>query len=1281
MQFLLLLNRKKIIICSITVIMCFTVQANSVILRKNFFWSEHRNYPVRGVNYDFYQTFDGAYQNEQTKWLPYFKDAIRLGIRAEDINIKIRNLVTSDNISNKIQQTKALQLLQEFDIQTTIGLEQGNSLIVLQFLPLAGNYASGIVKQIISCEIEITYKTVQPTISLGKKAFASNSALANGQWYKIAVVNTGFHKLDAALFNNNGIPTANIDPRSIRIYSYGAGVLPQPNSVTRPDDMLEHAILVQGESDGSFNDNDYVMFFGKSQFDVWKQNGNQLVREKNIYSDTTYYFLTFNQGLGKRITTSTAQPAIDVLETKHYYCYSYERELVNPGKSGKVFLGETFDRQNPRQFSVNIVGNTGVDTFRIRSSVAARANISPASFVVSINNVNIITHNNMPVLGTYYGAPYYAPSESSALFPATSGNLNVSYRFNQTPGGSIGWLDFFELTGKAKITWYNNQVLYRVLAANNQIVGYDIEGAPNGIRMFNVTNQSDVKELPVTVANNLSRVINQASGLNELAGFFGFNSLINPIMIGRIANQDLHGLPLADGIYIAPGEFYQEAQRLAQFHAERGLKIHVVTTHQIYNEFGSGCADVTAIRDFIRMFYNKTTVNADRLKFVTLFGRASYDYKGRIANNSNFVPTYQSNFSNLAESYCSDDYIALLDDNEGRWDEVSSGSEFMEIGVGRLPVSNNIELKQVIDKIISYHSSEALADWRNRLVFVSDDDDQNLHQNQANKMANNISNNFKQYNAQKIFIDAFKEEILAGGERYPNAQRAINDAVQKGSLILNYTGHGGELGWAAERILTIENINSWTNANRLSLFVTATCEFSRFDDPERVSAGELTFLNPNGGTIGLLTTVRLVYVDANDRLNDAFYRSVGLESAKRASTVSFGEMMRLTKSLTQMSVNDRSFTLLGDAAMHLAIPRYNVTTTAINGKPITTITDTLKALSKVTVEGRVEDMNGQLMNNFNGLVYPTVFDKPSTYRTLVNNPGSAPSLTFQMQDNIIYSGSATVKNGIFSFSFIVPKDISYQFGKGKISYYAENQTIDGNGFNEDFLIGGTADSINRDAVGPDVRLFINDESFVYGGITSPSPLFIARLFDINGINTVGKGIGRELVLILDNDQSQSIPMSNYYRAKTDSYQEGEVRYQLSNLSPGKHTLTLRAWDTHNNPTESTIEFTVINNDQLSLKNVLNYPNPFVNATTFHFDHNAAGEDMTVMIQIYTVSGQLIKTLSTETIAMESHFDDIFWDGRDDFGDKLANGVYIYKVKVKSRSGKTDEVTQKLVILN
>lgn len=1284
MQFLSPLRRIFFTILSFTVLMLCESAGANLLVKRTIVWREDTDVTYDGVKFPHFVSFENSQLSKRQLWLPYWGELIRFNANVTNLRISIKTRLLGKFIEQgSIQNQSAIKSWDNYNLNFQLGTEDGKSVVSVSMLPLELG-ADGSVLPLTNFELSIDYDIVTPNNAtfLAKRAFASASVLAQGDWYKVAVTKTGFQRLDRNFFISNNIPITSIDPRTIKVYGNGAGLLPQPNSEQRPDDLVENAIWVSGESDGVFDVNDYVLFYGKAQGDVWKQSGNRLYREKNIYADTTYYFITFNQGNGKRIQKQVSMPSEDRSQNTHVFCHAHESELQNVGKTGRQFLGEAFDRTPTQNFTFYIDGFISSEPIQLISRVAARSYISPSRFDVSVNGTYLFSHDNIATVGTNYEANYFVDSGPlDQNFLSQTQQVTLTYKYNTPPGGAVGWLDYFEINTNAAMTWYSSQVLFRVLPPASGVTKYSIAGAPASTRIFNVSKGTDVEELVTAQDGANVAFAYPTSTYTEFAGISGSTSFWVPQMVGKLTNQNLHGLPVVDAIYITPAGFYKEAIRLAAFHQQRGVSIHVINVNDIYNEFSSGAQDISAIRDFLRMFYTRGSASS-KLKYVTFWGRASYDYKYRISGNSNFVPTYQSIASQSPlSSYCSDDYFGFLDDGEGKWDSGSDPKEYLDVAIGRLPVSDETEASNAVDKIIGYYRSDRMGDWRNKIVFVADDEDGGLHQRDANIMANSVVNRFGNYNVQKVWIDAYKEEVVAGGQRYPSAQKAIVDAVQKGCFIINYTGHGGELGWAAERILTIEDINSWTNAIRLPLFVTATCEFSRFDDPARKSAGELTFLSTQGGSIGLFTTVRLVSAYSNTVLNTYFYNRVGLDSTSKTAPKTLGEIMRLTKNDYGITDNnERNFTLLGDAVMRLAYPTYNVVTTSINNKPVVDVTDTLKALSKVTITGTVRDLSGQQLA-FNGEVYPTVYDKPSTYQTLVNNTTSLPKLQFDMQNNIIYSGVASVVNGSFSFSFIVPKDIAYQVGRGKISYYASNMSEDANGLNQNFVVGGTADSAEADAEGPQVRLFMNDEKFIYGGLTGESPLFIAKLYDAHGINTTGRGIGRELTLIIDGDNTKSVVVSDYYKAKTNSYQEGEVRYPLKNLTAGKHTATLKAWDTYNNASESTTEFVVASNEDMSLDHVLNYPNPFNGNTTFHFDHNKAGESLTVSIQIFTISGRLTKTLSTQMVAATSHFDQISWNGLDEYGDKLANGVYIYKVRVRSASGKSTEATQKLVILN
>ncbi|MDP3927970.1 MAG: type IX secretion system sortase PorU [Bacteroidota bacterium] len=1215
--------------------------------------------------------------------LPAYQGVLKLNQNSvQDVKIVIESEKNYDLTAN----FSAEKLKSSYQINYYVAIERGEFKLLYQIVPL--KKIGSAIQKLEKFSLDITYGINQNAINLNKKqTYASQSLLATGDWIKIGTTQNGVYRIDYVTLRNLGINPDNIDPRNLKLYGHGAGMLPQANSSARIDDLKEIAIRIQGENDGRFNPGDFLLFYGESQINQWQYNPNtqNYSFQSNLYSDTTYYFLTYANSPGLRISTTPSLTGENATVNSYTHLQFYNNERTNLTKSGKVWVGEEFDRVTQQNFNVSIPNLILSEPIKLRSSVTARSFVSSA-FELKVNGQNILTQNMNPVIPGYEQAFTSGLNVSQTTFTSNSANFILNYTYNKPSSGSVGWLDFYEIQAKSELRNLGGNFIFKDATnmGTGKITKYEI-GSNRNLTVLDVTDPLRPIQIEGTFANNIYSFTYATDSLKTFAVYDGSN-FIQATNFGKMANQNLHGLPAADGFIISHPAFLAESNRLAKHHKEKdNLNIHVINIHDIYNEFSSGSQDLCAIRDFLRMFYKRAANPADAPKYVALFGRASYDYKYRSNPNSNFIPTFQSweSFSPTS-SYCSDDFLGFLDDNEGRWDIGSNLNELLDIGIGRIPVSNATEAAQMVDKFISYTEAESFGPWRNKLVFTADDEDGSVHQGQADNLANDLLSKYPEYNIDKIYLDAYRRESTAGGARFPDAQKAFNNAVQNGCLIFNYTGHGGEVGLTAERVMGIDDINKWTNGLkengvRLPLFLTATCEFSRFDDPFRVSAGELVLLNPIGGGIALFTTVRLVYSGQNEALNRKFYEQVGFDSVSQLNPPRLGDVARRSKN-AYLDVNTRNFTLLGDPILMLAYGKHNIKTTQINEVPLAQFQDTLKALKKFEIKGIVTNSNGQTMNNFNGIIYPIVFDKFASYRTL-GNTQSSPPMSFSMQNNVLYRGKATVTNGNFTFSFVVPKDIAYEYGFGKISYYAHDATVDANGYTNTILIGGTADSAEVDNKGPDIKLFLNDDKFINGGITNENPKLIARLFDENGINTTGRGIGRDLIYVLNNNQTQAVIVNDFYQATLNSYQSGEVNVPIAGLPVGKHQLKFRAYDVYNNVSEASLDFEVKSAAKPSIERLLNYPNPFNNLTTFHFDHNLNGQDMQVMIQIFTVNGKLVKSLLAQQRGEGTHFDQLTWDGKDDYGDKLANGVYIYKCKVSATGNKTAEKIEKLVILN
>ncbi|HSI89761.1 MAG TPA: type IX secretion system sortase PorU [Adhaeribacter sp.] len=1207
--------------------------------------------------------------------------------------------------------TDLLKASPEFKISS--GTANGKTISLVSFVPMRLNPQTGQAEKLTSFEYTFTAGAGTLKRDHTRRSSAATSVLSSGEWFKIAVTGTGIYKIDRNLLQNLGINVQSLDPRRLQLYGNGGGMLPQANAATRHDDLVQNAILVAGEADGQFNNDDYVLFYAQGPH-TWKADmaNEKFSHQFNVYSDTAYYFLTIGQTPGLRVnTTSVAGNPTQTISTFAERAF-HETDWKNMLTSGREWFGEEFNSYTlTRDFTFplsDLVPGSGI------SLTSAVLGVSPVPssqiggrFSIRINNQLLGVQQT---IGHGGGSYHAAGDEDIATFTPllstlqyNNQQLRISIAFDQMgQPASTGYLNYLLLNAERQLRLFGDQTSFRSFSniSANAISQFQIGTGPVDPAKTFVWDVTD-PVLPVgqNISVNGSQITFNAKTdkLREFIVFTGSNFADIPRPVGRIQNQNLHALNLdgkLDLVIVTHPKFMSAAHRLANHRRQHDkLKVAVVNIYQVYNEFSSGAQDVTAIRDLMKMVYDRQKQNgtktADSLAYLLLFGDASYDYKSKFANatlnrtqnNNNFVPVYESRESVAPlNTYSSEDYFGLLDDLEGEWRENGGGqTELLDIGIGRLPANSIEEANIMVDKLINYSNPSHFGKWRNRLTFIADDEDGGMHQTSAEDVVNIVEKDYPDYNINKIYLDMFKQVTAPNGKRSPECVAAIDRAVEQGSLVMNYVGHGGETGLAAEQIITINQINNWNNYNNPTFFLTATCEFGRYDDPKRPSAAEYSLLSDKGAAVGLVTTTRPVMSYSNDALNISFYDHAFKPINGRMPRM--GEIYQLTKNknIWNHTVNNRNFALLGDPSMRLAYPEEEVKITSVTVQPGATPTDTLNALATVTLTGAVTNKQQQTLSDFNGKVQVTVFEKSTQVQTLGDE---TPVRNYTVQESVIYEGVATATNGLFSSTFVVPKDIAYHYGRGKVSLYAFTNNKDAHGAKTDIIIGGSAPGVPLDTIPPVISLFMDNESFVYGGLTGSSSLLISHLSDSSGINTAGLGIGHEITATLDGNKENVKVLNEYYVSDVDNFRSGKVRYLFKNLTPGPHELRVKAWDTHNNSSEKRIEFVVASSEGLALDHVLNYPNPFSTNTTFHFDHNRAGEDLDIQIQIFTVSGKLIRTLNATSFASKPHISEISWNGRDEYNDVLAKGVYIYKLNVRStRDGAKVSKYEKLVILN
>ncbi|KAA9325272.1 type IX secretion system sortase PorU [Hymenobacter busanensis] len=1220
------------------------------------------------------------------------------------------------------------------------GYEKHRTVTLVSITPVRRSAQSGQPEKLTSFSYTYTLGTA-PQARRGTRVYAPNSVLNQGEWYKIGIAGnvaggsdgSGIYKLSKAFLQGLGVPVQSLNPRNLQLYGNALGMLPQANNIKRPDDLTQNPLLFVGNPDNTFDDNEYFLMYGRGPH-TWVRDAatpTQFRHVLNLYADTAYYFLTVGNSAGLRVA---AAPAVSGTPTatirQSVERQFYELELTNLLHSGRQWLGEGFNNGTQKEVRFAVSDLVPNSALQLTTSVAATAlprtcNVYPdpnevTTFRLQLNGSTLQPQDVYNLsCGSGCGLCYPEAANTSIktqrwTIPASAPSdirvgLTYDGRGDQT---ASGYLDYVELQAQRNLTLSSGQLGFRSLEniAPGAVSTFTFSNLPAGATVWDVTDPRKPQEVALTGNSFVART----DTVREYVAFAG-SSFDSPRGFGRVANQNLHAMgktPNSVNLVIVTHPLFKaEAEKLAAHRRQHdNLATVVVTTNQIYNEFSSGGQDVSAIRDFVKMLYDR---NNDNL-YVLLFGDASYDYKSDPSNdpnqvpkdwwskrpikdseNQNFVPTYESqeSFARIYPtrangsdaSYCSDDYFGILDDEEGAWPDNYTG-DLMDAAVGRLPVrtpkgkpTSTEMAATVVNKLIDYDKPAAQGKWRNRLTFVADDGNFGLHTGNSEAAANGIASYQPAFNDNRVYLALYPQQSTAGGQRSAETNAALDAAIEQGSLFVGYAGHGGPRGWTDEQILSNASVLQLQNHQRLTFMFTGTCDFAWYDDPLFNSAGEQVLTDTEGGAIGLLTTTRLADAGYSQALALQFYPALFNRNPTTGRWPRLGDAVIAGKNNDGVDVNNRNYALLGDPSMRLAMPELSAQVRKINGRNLAaTPPDTIRALQRIQLEGDVTNSSG-VASTFNGTVQVTVYEKPTKVQTLGDE--GDPIVSIPVQKDVVYDGQASVTNGRFKVDFVVPKDINYQFGIGKISLYAADptQNIDAHGYHG-INVGGAAATALSDTIPPVISLAMDTEGFVFGGLTRPNTTLLASLSDDSGINTAGTGIGHELTATLDGDPSKLTVLNEYYTADVDKFTSGRVRYLFKGLTTGPHALKVKAWDTFNNSAERTVEFVVAKDEKLAIEHVLNYPNPFATHTTFHFDHNRPGEALDVQVQIFTVSGKLVRTLSAVVPASQSHVKDVEWNGRDEYNDQLARGVYVYRVSVRTGSSQVSKF-EKLVLLN
>ncbi len=1227
--------------------------------------------------------FDGAVMNAQDFHIPSYCGEIENKYNGsfELVNPVFIPLTKEEqrvfNNANNIVPNR-VEILQH---NTTFG---GYGVTKFYLLPVRVNPETNKLEKLISFSLkEIEHNNVEKSTFKTATRVGDTTALASGDWYKIAVNTSGVYKITPQFLTECGFAIANLPVSSVRVLGNGKGVLPEANSKNPNPGLHELKIYMNDvNGDGIFNGSDYALFYahGAHRWD-YNESTEVFSHTYNVYSDKSYYFITTNNGNGKRIDEASYPSGTITYNVNTFDDFQFfEEDKVNLVASGRKWYGDLFDYKLTYNYVMQFANVDVTDSAFLNTKAVARALVANTKMKFKVNNVPV-SNLVFPAVYTSSIADYVIERSTRVGFLPTANTLQIEVTYDNAlyPAGTA-WLDYFAVELRKKLKMNGSSVIFRDKRAyrNGGFAEYLLENATSDIMIWDVTDHHNVRKIAYNLVGTDAKFNAPSDSLRTFAAVKG-SAFPTPEKTGKVQNQHLFGLKNVDMVIVSYPDFLVQAEQLAQFHRNSdGLNVFVATPEMIYNEFSSGMQDITGIKLFLRHLYKNSPSNP--VKYLLLFGDASYDYKNRLPNMHNFVPIFQSKSSfSLTSSTCTDDYFGFLDDDEGN----NMLSENVDIGIGRMPVKSVNEAIVSVSKVINYATEKkSFGDWRNRVLLIADDVDESYELDfvkNVDGLARELDTVQEILNIEKVYIDSYVQEVRAGSQRYPDARQDIFRKVEKGNLITSYLGHGGEVGLAKERILQLPDINGWDNLNNMPLFITVTCEFTRVDDPARVSAGEQLFLNSQGGAIALFSTLRPVYATTNTyNINKELFEYSF--SQVNGEYLTLGDIIRITKNNNQSNDKIR-FSLIGDPALKLAIPEHKVITDSINGIAVGAFADTLKALSKVRITGHIEDFNGNLLTDFNGIVNPTVYDKKSDKATLRNDNQGA-IFNYKTRENIIFKGESSVESGMFAYEFVVPLDISFVIDEGKFSYYATNKVTDAAGVETGILIGGLNLDADFDDEGPEVRVFINDTNFISGGLTDKNPTSIALIADSSGINTVGNGIGHDIVGILDGNTSSPYVLNNYFQSDLNNYQSGRVTFPFFDLEAGTHNLLIRAWDVNNNPGEGEVIFIVDDSHQLALNRVLNYPNPFSNITRFQFEHNRAGDPLQIDIQIFDQKGEMVKRIQQTLVSEGNIVNQITWDGKSDKGSYLSSGVFVYRVIVRSTTdGSSTQDYSKLVFVN
>lgn len=1097
--------------------------------------------------------------------------------------------------------------------------------------------------------------------------YPEHSVLSEGSWFKMQIPQSGIYQMNVTKFPLlKGVST-----ETIGVFGQPGGMLTENNQETRPNDLVEMPIEIMDQNhNGIFDDGDYLMFYaeGSSKWS-YSPSYQRITHQRNSYSDINYCYLTTTQSNQKRITkTAPADEPVGNIDSCTIVAL-IDNDLVSLYGSGRKWMGEKFSSsQNTRSFTLELPNLTSGCPILLHYGLAS---------ISTANSIFKVTCNGTTYSHAFNRSNRYTTSfEKSNAQSDHSVTIGITYQPNAST--AAGYLDFIEANALVPNQFQSNrqQIFYNLQhIGSGESYNYHITNASKQMRVWDVTQYDAITEMALSLNGDVATFVGTNDRVRSYLMFDGSNYFV-PSNIEPIGPQDLHHLSNPDLLIVTHPQYLSQSNQLAQLHEVfDNLTVAVVTDQQVYNEFSSGRQDPMAIREILRMFEKRAQADPTlpHPRYLLLFGKGTYDNRNLLGLNQTTIVTYQSeeSYDDEGNSFCSDQMFGYLTDGAN-----SSSLGRLDVGIGRLPAKNTQEANLLVSKISDYITRKDLTDstirgdWRNSIALLADDADPTrtsdvVFVKSADHLADSIKLHFPNFNIDKIYADAFQQQSGAIGSFYPDVNNALRQRINYGCLLLNYIGHGSDTYIGTERYMELQDMSNYSNVHRLPVFITSTCSFGKYDMTEGICGAEGFILAPNAG-IAVISAARPI------THNEAF--NTPLCTYTLTPGYRIGDALREAKNKTYTSP---CITLLGDPALSVSIPQNEIVITHINGEEVVEgQADSAEVLSIVTIEGEVRDADGNRIEDFDGEIYPIVYDRPMKCKTLAND-NEGTEVTFEQQKSVLFKSREVVKEGRFNYQFTIPRDVAYEYAAGKLSHYAKSGNLDAWGSYNRLYFGGFDTTVDLSEHRPTIRLFMNDTTFRDGGMTNESPRLYAILEDPVGINAVGSGLGHDITAILDGNPNSVVVLNDFYETDVQNSHRGYVNYAFDKLTEGHHTITLKAWNIYNYSNSATLHFYVQDGKVLLFDNISVHPNPARNRALIRAEHNGASAITRAVVQIFDHNGQSVKTIELPC-NNESYVVETLWDLCSDGGGEISDGVYVARIILYTQDGNMHTQTTKIV---